>query len=93
MIAAKATISVAIGAPVVGAAPKKGTIDCVGVGPAGEPVPTAVAEQLLPSGLSGAGWVPSTTAKLAHVMRVLFWKCSTKLRLPKKEPRPGTREA
>jgi hypothetical protein len=36
---------------------------------------------------------PSTTAKLAQLMRVLFEKWTTKLRLPKKAPIPSAVEA
>jgi hypothetical protein len=88
MIAATASISIVSGTLLVGAAPKNGLKVLVGVGVAGEPVPCAVVvEQLSPWLPPGA--VPGTSSKFAQLMRVLFWKWKTKLRLPKNEPRPG----
>jgi hypothetical protein len=46
-------------------------------------------EQLAPPGVADA----LSCTKLAHPIRVLLAKWKTTLRLPKNEPRPGTREA
>lgn len=72
-----------IGEPVVGVAPPVGRLVAADV-----PVLDAVEEglplQVLPA---------STRSKLAQVMRVLFPKWNTRLRLPKKAPMPSFREA
>jgi len=52
-------------------------------------LPALVAVQLSePDGMAGA-WAPAVSLKLAHVIRVLLAKWTTKLRLPKKAPMPS----
>lgn len=59
--------------------------------PAADPVNTGGLEVTVAVAFDGA--VPGTSAKLAQVILVVFPKCTTKERLPKKAPVPGTREA
>lgn len=90
--AAKPAIMSEMEAPLVEAAPGKGTMELVGeeVAVGAAPVPLIVAAVVVEQLSCESGLVMSL--KLAQLMRVLLAKWKTKLRLPKKEPGPSTME-